>query len=290
MRTRRFALPLPFTLTATLALLAAACGSDTGTETATAPEATPDAPIGVTPGAKADGVDDGVTTLTFDADFGETLSAPVVAGQPLRVRYDLDRLPDCRGTQGGHPQWNITGYAQVDDQRPQTFEVTTVDGAERVAQAALIDVPAGRELSLWFSVNNRWGCVAWDSNYGENYRVAIESPSAEAVLTFGEDGSVEQTGDLVAGGRLTVRYDLDRLPECRASQGGYPQWGASGHLKVDDGPEQTFEISEVADGERIAREATMTVPFGESLHLWFSVNDRYGCFQQDDGAVFDLGE
>jgi hypothetical protein len=282
------ATPTRLLLTAALSFTVAACGN--AETSAPAPEATPDAPIDVTPGGKADAVDDGLATLTFDADFGETLSAPVVAGAPLRVRYDLARLPECRGTQGGHPQWNITGYAQVDDGAPQTFEVTTVDGADRVAKDALIDVPAGAELSLWFSVNNRWGCVAWDSNYGENYRVAIESPSAEAVLTFDADGGFEQTGDLVAGGRMTVRYALERLPECRASQGGYPQWGAAGHLKVDDGAEQTFEISEVIDGERVAREATMTVPFGASMHLWFTVNDRYGCFQQDDGATFDLGE
>ena len=105
---------------------------------------------------------------------------------------------------------------------------------------------------------------------------------------FGPTPPGSPTRDRVA--ECTLWLLPSRLPECRASQGGYPQWGASGHLKVDDGPEQTFEISEVADGERVAREATMTVPFGESLHLWFSVNDRYGCFQQDDGAVFDLGE
>ena len=56
MRTRRLPLPLPLTL----ALLAAGCGSDAGSLGDSVPppagEATPDAPITVTPGAKADGL------------------------------------------------------------------------------------------------------------------------------------------------------------------------------------------------------------------------------------------
>ncbi len=270
-------------------LVLPACGGD---ETTAAEATTPDGPIAATPGAKADGVSDDVPTLVFGADFSETLTAPVVAGQTLRVRYAPDRLPDCRGTQGGRPQWNITGYAAADGGEPVTFEVTQVEGDDRVAADALIEVPRGDDLALWFSVTNRWGCIAWDSNYGENYHVAVSTPAAEAVLDFAADGTVKAQGDLVAGGTLRVRYDLGRLSQCRGTQGGLPQWNITGHLAVDDAPEQTFEVSRVEGDDRVAEEAVLEVPRGRSLSLWFTSGDRWGCHETDDaegaGHVFEI--
>ena len=43
------------------------------------------------------------------------------------------------------------------------------------AVAAHIEIPAAADgLELWFENNSRWGCQAWDSAYGENYRFSIE--------------------------------------------------------------------------------------------------------------------
>lgn len=278
-RARRALLAL---LTLPAALAITGCGGDPADPGAEEATGTPDAPLTPTPGAKADGVSDGITTLTFDADFEETLTAPVVAGETLRVRYDLDRLPDCRGTQGGYPQWNITGYFAVDGGEARTFEVTRAEGAERVAVDALLDIPRGRDLAMWFSVNNRWGCVAWDSNYGENYRVALEIPAAEAVIAFGAGGDVSTEGELVAGGTLRIAYDLERLSECRGTQGGMPQWNVTGHLKVDDGAEETFEVSRVEGNARVSEPARLEVPAGRTLSLWFTASNRWGCFEADD--------
>jgi hypothetical protein len=134
----------------------------------------PSAPSTSMGGGKADGVDAELTTVRFAADYTVSQSGPIVAGQKLRVRYDLDRLPDCRGTQGGYPQWNITGYFSVDGGAAKSFEVSEVQGDDRVAKDAVLTVPAGRDLALWFSVTNRWGCNAYDSDGGNNYHLTIE--------------------------------------------------------------------------------------------------------------------
>lgn len=117
----------------------------------------------------ADGVE-----LRFTGDYDAVLSGPIHAGDRLHVLYDLARLPDCRGTMSGYPAWGVSGYWSVDGGAEHVFEVSRVEGSDRVAQEALITVPAGRELAFWFGVTNRWGCHAWDSNYGGNWTFAIE--------------------------------------------------------------------------------------------------------------------
>ena len=44
------------------------------------------------------------------------------------------------------------------------------DWSQRVAGSLV----AGR-LEMWFQVSNRWGCNAWDSNYGNNYRFTVQA-------------------------------------------------------------------------------------------------------------------
>ena len=94
----------------------------------------------------------------------------LVPGGLVRVRYDLDRLSQCRGTQGGMPQWNITGHLRVDDAAESTFEVSRVEGADRVSADAVLEVPAGRSLALWFTAGGRWGCHEADDQGGAGYR------------------------------------------------------------------------------------------------------------------------
>lgn len=112
-------------------------------------------------------------TITFGRDWSETVEGELRAGESVRIVYDEARLPQCRGTQGGVPQWAITAH----------WLLRGSDGSEHVGSAAVaglnagapvvIETPVAGELSVWFELTDRWGCHAWDSNLGEDYRFAV---------------------------------------------------------------------------------------------------------------------
>jgi hypothetical protein len=111
-------------------------------------------------------------TLTFDASWNETPSGPVVATTRPHLAFDPSRLPTCRGEQGGIQQWAITAHYRLNGGDEKTV---TVAGLNAEADPR-IDVPEAGDLEVWFQATNRWGCVAYDSNFGQNYHfVVVES-------------------------------------------------------------------------------------------------------------------
>jgi len=131
-------------------------------------------------GAESDGAEDtaeaegalGEARITFGADFSESVSGKLRAGDPIEIVYDPARLPDCRGEQNGIPQWAITAFYQVGD-----GDVHTVSVAGLNAGPQTFVVPAAKgTLQVWFQVTNRWGCNAYDSDFGENYRFSVSAP------------------------------------------------------------------------------------------------------------------
>lgn len=240
-------------------------------------------PGGGAPG-KADDDTAGGATLTFAEDYVESVSGTVSAGQAVRVRYDADRLPDCRGDlPGGTPAWTITGHATVDGGEETLVALAPGRSDDATALDGLLDaLPVGSDLSMYFTVSNRWGCIAYDSDFGANYHFAIAgaSPSHEVELEFTADDAV-LWGPIHAGDELRVRYDLDRLPVCRGTTRGYPAWGISGYWSVDGGAEHAFDVSRVEGDDRVAEEAILTVPAGSELAFWFAVTNRWGCHAWD---------
>jgi hypothetical protein len=113
-------------------------------------------------------------TLTFSAGFAQTASSTLRLGQTARVVYDPARLPGCRGDQGGVPQWSITGYARIADGAVVSFPVA---GLNAPAAAPTLALDRAGELQVWFHVTNRWGCSAYDSDYGRNYRFDVALPA-----------------------------------------------------------------------------------------------------------------
>lgn len=107
-------------------------------------------------------------TITFGEDFSESVSGPLTKGQTVKIDYDEDRLTQCRGTQGGYLQWTITGYYKIDGGPTKTFAVAG-NMAPQKPELPKIELYARGELELWFQNNNKWGCNAYDSNYGNNY-------------------------------------------------------------------------------------------------------------------------
>ena len=97
----------------------------------------------------------------------------------------------------------------------------------------------------------------------------------EAVLRFLADGSsVVENGPVIAGGRIKIVYDPQRLPQCRAHKYGMPAWSILGYASWDGAAPQTLALT--ASGS--ALQPVVQVPeTAKKLQLWFYNNDYYGC-------------
>jgi hypothetical protein len=239
-------------------------------------------PTGGGSGGKADG---DLATIVFDVDWNETVvDGPLVAGRAIRVDYDLDRLNACRGSTNGSEVWGVTGYASFDGAPAQTFGVSRLDSGGRVRPVtAEIEIPSGTErVAMWFSISNRWGCIAYDSNDSANYDFAVETGAggATGVLSFDADWS--ETFDRVAAGdTVIVHYDPSRLAECAGSSGGYPQWSVTGYYQVDGGAVRSLAVTRADGAELVAADPSFVVPGGRDLALWFEATNRWGCHAYD---------
>ena len=230
-------------------------------------------------GGKAD--DDSVVTLTFAGDFSESQSGALQAGATARLEYDVDRIDDCRGTQGGIPQWGATAVYWGEDGEEHTVGLTEIAGDEIRATDATFTVPEGEKLSMYFYVSNTWGCIAYDSDFGANYHFEVEARPTAAVLTFGTDvAEPEIEGTLRAGGSVVVHYDPERLTECRSTRGAYPVWDVLVRYSVDRTARE-LESSLTRTGEAGGRDpmpATIRIPSeATELALAFRNFDIYGC-------------
>jgi hypothetical protein len=257
-------------LSATLAATAlAACAADTPEE----------AHGGGGAAGKADG---DLTELVFGADGSESQSGDIVAGHTIRIDYDLDRLTSCRGSTNGSEVWGVTGYASFDGNEPVTFGVSNlVSGVVRPVVAEL-EVPAtASSVEMWFAINNRWGCIAYDSNESANYRFAIEPANVGAVLAFESDWSETQHGALHAGDQVLVHYDPARLAQCAASTHGGAAWNITMSYQADGGPIGTLVVGKRSGSELVPADSSFTVPRGHDLAVWFHATSVYGCNQYD---------
>jgi hypothetical protein len=251
-----------------VAMCAAACGAET---------------TDATSGDEADVTSDATIKLT--SDFKTTIAGRAKAGGGLRVEYALDRLPQCRGNVGGGgPGWNITGFYSENGGAAKTFEVSalTPDGKDRVAKPARVVLANGGDVALWFQVTSRWGCSEYDSQFGQNFHVDVAGapPEAGASIVFAKDGTVDKQGTLRAGGKVKVRYEQDRLPQCRRTQAGNPQWNISGFASLA-GAQQTFSTGRPDGSDREAIDAILDLPRSGELALWFEVTSIGGCHEVD---------
>jgi hypothetical protein len=222
-------------------------------------------------GGKADGSE---PTITFAADFTNKVSGSLLAGSPVRVRYAVDRLPSCRGESNGQEVWGVTGYALFDDGSQTSFDAKADADVELPASAS--------NVAFYFVVNNVWGCVAYDSNYGNNYGFAIDRHGLGATLDFDAAGNFTQAGAVHEGDQIVVHYAPERLKQCEAESGGYAQWGITLHWQVDGGA--------VHDASALATDPVITVPRGHDLAMWFEATNVYGCHAYDsaNGANYHV--
>lgn len=127
----------------------------------------------------------GDAKLRFTADFRVEQDKALTAGKKVQVLYDAARVTDCLGEQNGQPAWTQTGFYRVNGGQVGNFEAAgfSPSGGKKDAVIALpapvvrgAGSPVG-DLAIWFQTTNRWGCSAWDSNYGDDYHFAIQPPA-----------------------------------------------------------------------------------------------------------------
>jgi hypothetical protein len=218
-------------------------------------------------------------------DWTVVVHGQLVAGEAVIVRYDLDRMTECRARQGGQDAWMVTGFAMIDGGAPAAFEVARlVDGTVVAVDGALALPPGASTLTLFFQSTNVFGCRAFDSNFGADYAFPV-SPAADrpvsAVLTFHPDGQVSQDGPVEARSRVLVQYHPDRLATCAQSQGGFPRWAITGHARVDGDGATAFRAVDAEGGQLVATGTLLDVGDGDLLELWFEATSATGCHAFD---------
>jgi hypothetical protein len=141
---------------------------------------------GCAPAASSDDADLGTSeaalgeagTLTFGADYQVKVSGTLEKGKKIRVAYDANRLTTCRGEQNGKPAWSITGYWKIGNGAVHSFEAGGLSPSHGTDQPVLALDTSG-ELQIWFQNNSVWGCNAYDSDFGKNYRFAVQPAANE---------------------------------------------------------------------------------------------------------------
>jgi hypothetical protein len=212
-------------------------------------------------------------TLVFTADFAQRVEGELVAGGVAFLDYDVARLTGCRGERHGRPAWAITAHYRI-----AGGEVRSVHVAGHAAALDQVGLPleldrAG-QLEVWFENNSSFGCQAWDSALGANYRFTVgAAPGSAAEVRFAADWSTTLEGTPIQGGRLDIVYDVTRLPTCRDTRYGQPAWsilaryrlpsGRTGYVPVTSGT-GTLELTEAGE-----------------IELWFENQGYGGCRAHD---------
>ncbi len=179
--------------------------------------------------------------LVFSGAWSEYPIGTVRAGGRLAVHYDPSRLTACRATHNGAPAWAIEAFVRFlpggqtasgpvvafrsDRGRPrnEAYSIPFLAGVPEDAEA----------VEVWFR-NTAAGpspCLAWDSDYGRNYRFEVrpprdEDPCADRWQWRGE-GRMEPT---CPDHRLAGNYDathcefrLERFSNVETGHYGIPQ-------------------------------------------------------------------
>ncbi|HEY3806919.1 MAG TPA: DUF6209 family protein [Kofleriaceae bacterium] len=219
-------------------------------------------------------------TIAFQAGYTETTTGALVAGSTVRVTYDLSRLETCDAESDGIAVWGTTGYAQFDDGTTVALTVSELQGTAVVPVAADLVLPASAtSVAFWFTQTNEWGCVAYDSDFGQNYTFELQASGAAAVVDFPTDPSAPptQSNPIHAGDQIVVHYDPDRLSRCYALENEQPAWQVMMYWQVDGGAVQSALASRIDGDELVAADPLVTVPPGADLAMWFEATSAYGC-------------
>lgn len=126
------------------------------------------------------------------------------------------------------------------------------------------------------------GCAATSGADDEGASASREARAETTpLLTFNADWSHSASGPVTSGGKATIRYDVSRLPNCRAWYRGYPAWDILAYYAVDGGPARSVPVTKLEGTTRLPVDVTIDVPIGKDLAVWFFASDVGGCSQWD---------
>ncbi|NVJ25827.1 MULTISPECIES: DUF6209 family protein [Myxococcus] len=101
-------------------------------------------------------------------------SNPLPFGAAASIVFDASRLTQCRGNINANtPGWTITGHYQFNNGPVQSFWVAGFSSTPN-PPAPSIPLNTRGDLAIWFENTSRWGCQAWDSNFGNNYHFNVQ--------------------------------------------------------------------------------------------------------------------
>jgi hypothetical protein len=148
--------------------------------------------------------------LIFDADWTERREGVLAPGGELTIVYAQTRLDQCKQTQNGIPQWDITAHVRFEPGGQ-------LRGASVRAGTTTMSVPTdARRAVLWFESTSVSGCHYWDSNLGANYSFDAQTPPqwmGNMSSLFTRDTS----GDICGGGPAQQGFTFDTWTRQRAA-------------------------------------------------------------------------
>jgi hypothetical protein len=221
--------------------------------------------------------------LSFHQDWRIVQSTALVEGGQVVLRYAEARLGDCRGELNGRPAWTITAFAMSADGGVQSQSIWgfASGGAILTEGEATFELPRAGELQIWFQVTNRWGCNAFDSDFGRNFRFHVQTRPT-ATLRFLRDWTTATDGRLTAGSGAAIDFELERLASCRQTRYGFAAWEILAFYRFDGGAVSSVPLTAPDGYERIAVLAPIELPAGaRELEMWFKNSDAAGCVAWD---------
>ena len=116
----------------------------------------------------------------------------------------------------------------------------------------------------------------------------MEMAEKENRISFLSNGDIIQAHPLKSGDTFMIHYEMERLKRCESTQNQIPQWGITGHIQTDVSEKKLFNVTENQNGTLITLDVELEVPEGDVLYIWFTASNRYGCFEEDRGASFEI--
>ncbi len=105
----------------------------------------------------------------------------------------------------------------------------------------------------------------------------------EPTLEFRSDGSVVQSGPLLGGQTVRIRYDRSRLAGGREPSGREtPTWMVSGFCSMNGGEPRPFALG--AHRSEVISEQRLGLPESGILAVWFEWCDLYGAHRYDSNG------
>ncbi len=122
---------------------------------------------------------------------------------------------------------------------------------------------------------------ATDFAVGED--AATCAAAAGPTLTFAADFTQRASAPVVGGRSVTIDYDLERLPGCRARYAGASAWSVFAVAKfLPMNVVQQVELSDHSVSPSTKKRGVVNAPAGATeLEIYFQNNDRTGCNDYD---------